>query len=40
MYQVCLSSGWTAMELIRPDISAGPIERSRKSANVVADHGS
>ena len=39
MYQVCLSSGCTAMVLTRPDISAGPTARKRSSVNVPAAHG-
>src|SRR6476646_1355719 len=29
-YQMRLSRGWTAMSAMRPDVSAGPIDRSRR----------
>src|SRR5262245_37039830 len=40
MYQVCLSSGCTAIELMRPDINAGPMARSRRSLKVADVQGS
>ena len=40
MYHVCLSSGCTAIELMRPDMSAGPTARSFNSLKVPDAQGS
>src|SRR5687767_4065545 len=40
IYQVCLSSGCTAITLMRPDIRAGPTDRSLKLLKVAGAQGS
>ena len=40
MYQVALSVGWTAMEVTRPDMIAGPKALKRSPLKVAVESGS